>query len=184
MAQKIARLLNLFQPRPILTPEEVGPQFRDGHRLAYGWAFSSDDLMKYAEHYKLRQPLQKYLSGKLGKSFVTYGALSETEAQDADLHLYLTEAVVISVRRDLEERAGVKLLSVIPFSRAYHHLFALYTNVEVNRRMEEIEEAVGLEYVLDAIDDAIAGVGIQAEALWWYDSLTLRGVVRPPILSS
>ena len=50
--------------------------------------------------------------------------------------------------------------------------------------MEEIEEAVGLEYVLDAIDDAIAGVGIQTEPLWWYDSLTLRGVVRPPILSS
>ena len=180
----MARILKLFPPRPVITEEEVGPQFRDGPRLSYGWAFSSDDLMKYAEYYKLKKSLQPYFSEKLGKSFVTYGALSETEAQDKDLLHYLSATLPTAVRRDLEERAGIQLLSVIPFSKMHHHLFALYTNVEATERIDEIDDTVGLDGAMDAIDDAIEGAGIQAEPLWWYDSLTLRGVVRPPILSA
>ena len=111
-------------------------------------------------------------------------SLSETEAQDKDLLHYLSATLPIAVRRDLEERAGIQLLSVIPFSKMHNHLFALYTNVEATERIDEIDDTVGLNGAMDAIDDAIEGAGIQAEPLWWYDSLTLRGVVRPPILSS
>ncbi|RDX41867.1 hypothetical protein OH76DRAFT_176788 [Lentinus brumalis] len=89
-AAKWDRLYKLFHPRPVIGEEETGFRYLlYGPRLAYGWSFSRADLLKYAEFHQLKMPLQEYLSGKLGKPHVRYGALSDTDAQDEDLLFFL-----------------------------------------------------------------------------------------------
>ncbi|KAI0702353.1 hypothetical protein C8T65DRAFT_655511 [Cerioporus squamosus] len=176
-AAKWDRLYKLFHPRPVIGEDEVGPRcLVDGPRLAYGWAFSWRDLIKYAEYHKIKMPLQEYLTEKLGKTYVRYGALSETDAQDDELLYYLDKCASLAVRKHLEHEAGVKLLHVLPFSKIHDVLFALYTNIEADERMDEIDADVGLNDAMDAIDYAIEDAGIQSELLWWYDRAGLRGV--------
>ena len=89
MLQKWNRLYKLFHPRPEIGKDEAGPLcLVNGPRLAYGWAFSRSDIRQYADFHHVNMPLQEYLSEKLGKTLVRYGALSETDAQDEEL-LYL-----------------------------------------------------------------------------------------------
>ncbi len=150
----------------------------NGPHLAYGWAFSKRDLLKYAEFHNIKMPLQEYLSGKLGKEYVKYGALSETDAHDEELLYYLDKCASLAVRKHLEHEARVKLTYVVPFSKIHDALFALYTNIEARERIDEIQATVGLEDARDFIDLAIDEAGVQSELLWWYDRAGLRGVVR------
>ncbi|TFK85628.1 hypothetical protein K466DRAFT_600997 [Polyporus arcularius HHB13444] len=176
-AAKWDRLYKLFHPRPVIGEEETG--FRcllNGPRLAYGWAFSRADLLKYAEFHKLRMPLQEYLSGKLGKTHVRYGALSETDAQDEELLFFLDKCAYLAVRTHLEQEAGVDLLHVRPFSKVHDVLFSFYTNIEADERIDEIDAITGLDDATDLIQYAIRDADIQSELLWWYDRSELRGV--------
>ena len=114
MLQKWNRLYKLFHPRLEIGNEEVGPRcLSNGPRLAYGWAFSRSDLRKYAEFHNVHMVLQEYLSGKLGKTLVKYGALSETAAQDKELLYYLDACLDQAVRVHLEYLAAVKLRRVL-----------------------------------------------------------------------
>ncbi|KAI0693705.1 hypothetical protein C8T65DRAFT_744643 [Cerioporus squamosus] len=132
--------------------------------------------MKYAEHHRLEVLLDSYFSTKLRKQYVTFGALSESEAQDEDLLTFLELVSCLAAIKDLEHESGIKLFRVCPFSKHYHHVLALYTNVDGNERMEELDASVGLDQAMRAIDVAIAEAGIQSEPLWWYDAAQLRGV--------
>lgn len=129
-------------------------------------------------------PLHNYLSRKLGKTQVQYGALEGTDAQDEELAYYLDKCASLAVRKHLEHISGVKLIHVLPFSAVHDVMFALYTNVEAMERMEEIDATAGLDDAMDLIDDAIADAGIQSELLWWYDREELRGVVGSSAMSS
>ncbi|TFK85629.1 hypothetical protein K466DRAFT_600998 [Polyporus arcularius HHB13444] len=150
-AAKWDRLYKLFHPRP-------------------------RDLLKYAEFHNIKMPLQEYLSGKLGKEYVKYGALSESDAQDEELLYYLDKCASLAVRKHLEHEARVKLTYVVPFSKIHDALFALYTNIEARERIDEIQATVGLADARDFIDLAIDEAGVQSELLWWYDRAGLRGV--------
>ena len=183
MLQKWNRLYNLFHPRPEIGKDEAGPLcLVNGPRLAYGWAFSRSDIRKYADFHHVNMPLQEYLSEKLGKTLVRYGALSETDAQDEELLFYLDECVEVAVRVHLEYVSGVdSLRRVLPFGnpRIFDVCFALYTNIEAEERMEEIDATTGLDDAITIINYAIKEAGVQSELLWWYDRAGLRGVVRP-----
>ncbi|TFK82258.1 hypothetical protein K466DRAFT_603826 [Polyporus arcularius HHB13444] len=176
------RLYKLFHPRPVIGEEETG--FRCllyEPRLAYGWAFSRADLLKYAEFHQLKMPLQEYLSGKLGKMHVRYGALSETDAQDEELLFFLDKCAYLAVRTHLEQEAGVDLLHVRPFSKIHDVLFAFYTNIEAEQRIDEIDASItGLDDATDLIQFARRDAGIQSDLLWWYDRSMLRGVGHYP----
>ena len=130
--------------------------------------------MEYAEHHKIVVPVGEYLEKQIGKETVSYGALSEDEAKNASLSSFLQRCVQVAVRRDLQARAGGITLSwTRPLADKLDGMFVLWTNYDTVERDEEIEEQVGVDAAIDAIEGAMKEAGFKPELLWYYDWLEL-----------
>ncbi len=140
-------------------------------RLAYGWAHTLDYLWEYAKFHNIELDVtgDDWLAGLAGTTLIKYGDLTEEQKTNEELISTLKGLARLLVDQDLEEKTGVKLERVIPYTYEWKSMFALYSNYNVGERTDEMEEVGGVRHVIDIIQEAMTFGDYKPELLWWYD---------------
>ncbi|KAI0705555.1 hypothetical protein C8Q76DRAFT_801300 [Earliella scabrosa] len=170
-AAKWQRMLKIFTPRETIKEWFILSERNRYVHLAYGWAYKEGYLRKYAELMKLQVDLRESptLARRLQKNHVVYGELSDEEQNCAEVQELLRLCARPIVLHHLREKTGIRLEEVRPFSDEHQGMFALYNNHNVLERFDAIDNAVGIDHVVDVMDEAMNQAQHESKLLWWYD---------------
>lgn len=135
-------------------------------RLSYGFPFNSSFLLDYARKHHLVFTYPKGAGWDVPNG-MDYGNMPKKVLDSPELMQEAEDIAFNLVRKHLEERCGVNLDYIVPYSGEYELVLEIWNNYNFVQRSEQMQASKGYDWVIAVLQDAM-NLGEHSSELMWY----------------